>query len=183
ARLREIRAVVGPEVGIRLDANGAWSLREAQVALERLGDVDLELVEQPLGVDAPLEDWLELRGVGVRIAADESVRNEQSMSGLLPGIDAVVLKPMFIGGLQAAVAMGRRAQAEGRQVVVTSCLGSGVERYGALHVAAALRGPGLLACGLDTGGLIQDDPCAGPVALGGFMPIGGVGLGLQERLF
>jgi len=94
-----------------------------------------------------------------------------------------VLKPMFIGGLQAAVGMGRRAQAEGRQVVVTSSLGSGVDRYGALHVAAALRGPSLLPCGLDTGGLLQDDPCDGPAASGGFMRICGVGLGLEERLF
>ncbi len=183
ALIRDIREAVGPEVGIRLDANGAWSLEEALVAVERLGACELELVEQPLAVGTPVAQWRELRGVGVPIAADESVRDEQSMMDLMPGLDAVVLKPMFIGGLQAAVDMGRIAIAEGRQVVVTSSLGSGVDRYGALHVAAALRGPGLLSCGLDTGGLLQDDPCSGPVVSCGVMRISGVGMGIPERLF
>jgi len=181
ALLGSIRKAVGPGMQIRLDANGAWSFEEALVALERLGRWEPELVEQPLAVGAPVDQWAALRRIGVPIAADESVRNEASMMALMAGLDAVVLKPMFIGGLQDSVHMGRKAIAEGRLVVVTSCLGSGVERYGALHVAAALRGPALLSCGLDTGGFLQDDPCPGPFVSGGSMRVTGSGMGIPEE--
>ena len=52
-RLAAVRAAVGPEVGIRVDANGAWgSPDEALANLRVLEPVGLELCEEPVhGVD------------------------------------------------------------------------------------------------------------------------------------
>ena len=70
-RLAAVRAAVGPEVGIRVDANGAWETPEYALAnLRALEPVGLELCEEPVhGVEA-------LRavraGTKVPIAMDET---------------------------------------------------------------------------------------------------------------
>ena len=70
-RLAAVRAAVGPDVLIRVDANGAWrSPEEALANLRALAPVGLELCEEPVhGVEA-------LRAVAaespVRIAMDET---------------------------------------------------------------------------------------------------------------
>ena len=53
-RLAAVRAAVGPEVGIRIDANGAWDTPEYALAnLRALEPVGLELCEEPVhGVEA-----------------------------------------------------------------------------------------------------------------------------------
>ena len=53
-RLAAVRAAVGPEVGIRIDANGAWETPEYALAnLRALEPVGLELCEEPVhGVEA-----------------------------------------------------------------------------------------------------------------------------------
>ena len=70
-RIAAVRAAVGPEVGIRIDANGAWDTPEYALAnLRALAPVGLELCEEPVhGVEA-------LRavraGTTVPIAMDET---------------------------------------------------------------------------------------------------------------
>ena len=53
-RLAAVRAAVGPEFGIRIDANGAWGTPEEALAnLRALAPVGLELCEEPVhGVEA-----------------------------------------------------------------------------------------------------------------------------------
>ena len=52
-RVAAIRAAAGPEMAIRLDANGAWSVDEARAALRALEPVRIELCEEPVsGLDA-----------------------------------------------------------------------------------------------------------------------------------
>ena len=43
-----MRAVAGPDMQIRLDANGAWSVPEAQAALRALAPAGVELCEEPV---------------------------------------------------------------------------------------------------------------------------------------
>jgi o-succinylbenzoate synthase len=179
-RVSTVRRAVGPEVAVRLDANGAWSLEQAREALGAFAPLDIELVEQPLATSASVQDWSLLRGAGIPLAADESLSVAPDLDALLEAVDVVVLKPMVLGGLLAAVQLGRRAMAAGCQVVVTSLLESGVGRHGALHVAGALTGEKLLSCGLDTGGLLQRDPCGGPAVVAGVMTVSGPGLGVPR---
>ncbi len=46
-RVRAIRAACGPDVGLRIDANGAWSPERAIEQLHRLEPLEIELAEQP----------------------------------------------------------------------------------------------------------------------------------------
>ena len=47
-RLAAVRAAAGPDVEIRLDANGAWSVAEALASLRALEPVGIELCEEPV---------------------------------------------------------------------------------------------------------------------------------------
>jgi O-succinylbenzoate synthase len=146
ARVAEVRACIGPTVALRVDANGAWDLDTATVALTRLQPYDLELAEQPV---ATLEDLAALRRrVPVRLAADECVRSVDDARRLeqLDAADAVVLKVQPLGGVRTALEV---AEASGVPAVVTSMLETSIGIAAGLALACAL--PELpFACGLAT---------------------------------
>jgi O-succinylbenzoate synthase len=75
ARVRAVRAVMGPEGRIRIDANAGWNVDEAEHAIHALSSFDLEYVEQPC---ASIEELAEIRRrvkyAGIPIAADRHER-------------------------------------------------------------------------------------------------------------
>jgi o-succinylbenzoate synthase len=149
ARLRAVREAVGPSVRLRIDANQAWSEREAIAALAALRELDLEYCEQPVAADA-IDSMARVRAAsGVRIAADESVRDAATVKRILDAgaADVLIVKPMALGGLHAASSLAATAAKAGVPVVVTSLLESSIGRTGALHLAASL-GPGPYAHGV-----------------------------------
>ena len=134
-RLAGIRRVAGPHVSIRLDANGAWSPEEAIEALRRLGRHDVALVEQPCPT---VEGLARVRAaVDIPVAADESAPELDRILAL-DAADVLVLKPMFVGGLRAALRLAERARAADLRISVTHALEGTVGRLGALHLAAAI---------------------------------------------
>lgn len=158
-RVAAVRDALGARVRIRVDANGAWSLEEAEAAVGRLARYDLELVEQPV---ARLEDLARLRRrLDVPVAADEGVGTVAGARELarLDAADVVVLKVQVVGGVAPALAI---AEAVGRPVVVSSLLETSVGLAAGLALAAAL--PELpYACGLGTAALLAGDVVADPL--------------------
>jgi len=139
-RAGAIRAAIGPNIGLRVDVNGAWSGDQALRACEWLRPLAPEFVEQP---SLHLEDCARVRReVGLPVALDEGVTTPASLERALEldALDVAVLKPMFCGGLRPAWRMAERAASAGKQVVVTCALESAIGRAGALHLAAALGG-------------------------------------------
>ena len=67
-RLAAVRAAVGPDVLIRVDANGAWATPEEALAnLRALAPVGLELCEEPMhGVEALRAVAAPVAGAGSR---------------------------------------------------------------------------------------------------------------------
>jgi O-succinylbenzoate synthase len=73
ALVRAVREAVGPDVGVRVDANGAWDVDTAVSMITKLAQFDLEYVEQPC---ASLDALATVRRrVEVAIAADECIRS------------------------------------------------------------------------------------------------------------
>ena len=135
ARIRAVRAAIGPDVALRLDANGAWTVAEAERVLRGAGP--LEFVEEPVrgaGELAALRARVE-----ARIAVDESEG---------AGADAVSLKLSRSGGITGLLADAARARAAGMEVYVTSTYEGPIGVAAAVHAAAALAP--LPACGLAT---------------------------------
>ncbi|TMQ63815.1 MAG: o-succinylbenzoate synthase [Candidatus Eisenbacteria bacterium] len=149
ARVRAVREVAGPAVRIRVDANQAWSEIEAIQTLAELRRYDIEFCEQPVPADA-IDALARVRAAaGVPIAADEAVRDLATARRILAAgaADILIVKPMALGGLQAAGAVAALAGEFGAAVVVTSLLESDIGRTGALHLAASL-GPSRFAHGV-----------------------------------
>jgi O-succinylbenzoate synthase len=171
ARVEAVRDALGTAGKLRVDANAAWTVDEAQAALTVLGRYDLEYAEQPV---LTLEEMAALRRrVDVRLAADESIRTAADplrVAGL-EAADIVVLKVQPLGGVRACL---RIAEACALPVVVSSAIETSVGIAAGLALAAAL--PDLpFACGLGTVPLIEGDICASPlVPVDGMLPVGPV---------
>ncbi|QDF05085.1 o-succinylbenzoate synthase [Myxococcus xanthus] len=166
ARVKAVRDAVGPDVKLRLDANGGWSEPDAKRALDRLGWYGLELVEQPTPPEDLAALWRVQRRAPCTVAADESLASPDALRALLtvdpllgggPAVGAVVLKPMVLGGLLPCLVVAMRAARLGMQAYVTSSIDGVVARAGAAHLAAALPS-GALASGLAVGRLLAKEP-------------------------
>jgi len=181
-RLRAARAGLGPDVALRGDANGAWSLDEALAALEACVELNLDYVEQPVAA-GNLDGFARLRGrTPVRIAADESVATEEGALRLIDGalVDVVVLKPAMLGGSSRALDIAARAHRAGIGVVVTHAFETAVGARHALHCAAAW-GDAATPHGLVTDGLFERDIAQPVAAEAGYVAIPeqpGLGIGL-----
>jgi o-succinylbenzoate synthase len=172
-RVEAVRHALGPTGQVRVDANGAWDVDAARAAIRQLARFDLEYVEQPC---AHVDELAELRrrlardGIGVLIAADESIRrsNDPYRVAELRAADVVVLKVQPLGGVRACLQIAERI---GLPVVVSSALETSVGIRAGLALAAAL--PQLpYACGLNTVPLLTDDLVESSlVATGGHLTV------------
>ena len=166
-RVRHVRDAVGPDVELRVDANEAWTYEEAATALEAFADLDVALLEQPLPAGA-LEGHADLRaddrGEGVGIALDEGLL-EHGVDAICEAeaADAVVLKPMALGGVDVARKVAAWVGELEIDPIVTTTIDGVVARTGAVHLAASI--PDVPACGLATAELLADDLGRDPVLL------------------
>ena len=148
AALRELRRQLGTAVGLRLDANRAWSLAEASAYLAALEEFAPEIIEEPL---ADARELCQLQ-TPLRIALDESLQELAQDAELCPllaagAVQALVLKPMALGGPLRCLALAQLGASYGVPAVVTHLFDGTVALAGAAAVALAL--PMALACGLD----------------------------------
>jgi len=168
ARVEAVRDAIGAGGNVRVDANGGWSVEQAEQVLTAMVPLELEYAEQPcatLGELAALR-----RRVSVPLAADESIRRaEDPLAVRAAGAaDIVVLKTQPLGGVRSALEI---AAACGLPVVVSSAVESSVGLAAGVALAAAL--PELrYACGLATMSLLSGDVTAQPLAeSGGSLPV------------
>jgi O-succinylbenzoate synthase len=168
ARVEAVRAALGPAGKLRIDANAAWTVDEAEAALRVLGRYDLEYAEQPV---LTLEEMAALRRrVDVRLAADESIRTaaDPLRVAWLDAADVVVLKVQPLGGVRACLKIAAACRLP---VVVSSAIETSVGIAAGLALAGAL--PDLpFACGLGTVPLLADDVCSASLApVDGVLPV------------
>ncbi|MBT1609621.1 MULTISPECIES: o-succinylbenzoate synthase [Curtobacterium] len=162
ARVAAVRRVMGSDASVRVDANGLWSVEQAAAALERLAPFDLQYAEQPC---ATVPELAELRtriaGLGVRIAADESVRKASDPLAVARAgaADVLVVKAQPLGGITAAGAVIADA---GLPCVVSSALDTSVGLGMGAFLAAAAMTPGY-AAGLGTAAMFAGDVTAEPL--------------------
>jgi O-succinylbenzoate synthase len=162
ARVRRVREL-HPSASIRLDANGGFDVATAiEIAKElALESIDLEYFEQPVKTIAELaEVRMKLARIGVRVAADESVRKVSDPLAVAHAnaADVLVIKAQPLGGIQSALDITREAKLA---VTVSSALETSVGISMGLHLAAAVEVESFDA-GLGTVALLADDVCEEP---------------------
>jgi muconate/chloromuconate cycloisomerase len=187
ARVRRLREALGPEVGLRIDANQGWDRLTALRAIRALEDCALDFVEQPV----PRWDLRGLsalgRRVGVPIMADESCASPQDALELvrLGGVGILGLKLTKSGGLAATMAIARIAEAAGLGAYVGCMIETSLGTAAYLQAALAAA-PVRWGCELFGPLLLQGDVTREPVryAGGAILALDGPGLGVEvdERL-
>ncbi len=130
-RLAAVRAAVGPDVQIRVDANGAWStVGEALANLRALAPIGLELCEEPVhGIEA------------LRAVREESPVRIAMAETHAPGSGAADLACLKIsrGGISAVLDDARAARAAGSGIYLASTFDGPLGIAAGVHAAAALR--------------------------------------------
>ncbi|MGL3149380.1 o-succinylbenzoate synthase [Microbacterium sp. A82] len=172
ARVQAVRETLGPEGRVRIDANAAWNVDEAERALHALAEFDLEYAEQPCAsIDELAEVRRRVKYMGIPIAADESIRKAQDPIAVARAgaADLIVIKAQPLGGIRRALDIVAEA---GLPAVVSSALDTAVGLSQGATLAAAL--PQLdFDCGLGTGALFVED-VADRTPVDGAIPVGRV---------
>ena len=161
-RVAAARDYLGPIGRIRTDANGLWSIDEAERAIRTLAEFDLEYAEQPCAsVDELVALRTRIADLGIPIAADESVRKASDPLAVARAgaADILVVKAQPLGGVHAALHIVSQA---GLPVVVSSALDTSVGLAMGAFLAAAI--PELeFDCGLGTAALLTADVTDAPL--------------------
>lgn len=146
-KLRAIR-VARPEATLVIDVNQGWSMAELEGYLPALADLGIAMVEQPLprGGDSDLVGF----SSPIPLGGDESCVDLEEYDDAATKYDVINIKLDKCGGLTEALAIARRATAEGKALMVGNMTGSSLSMapshvVGQLCRFVDIDGPLLLA--------------------------------------
>ncbi|MGH2447571.1 MAG: dipeptide epimerase [Chloroflexota bacterium] len=155
ANLEAVRGA-RPDARLRVDANAAWTPKQAIRRICELADFDFELVEQPVAAGNIAGLGLVRDNVDVPVIADESCVVPDDVPRVAPYVDGINIKLMKCGGIYPALQMIHLARAHHLGVM----MGCMIESSLAITAAAQLS-PLLDWADLDGNLLIDDDPYRG----------------------
>lgn len=167
-----------PHLPLRVDANGAWSPKQAVEMSKFLADNDVQFIEQPLPKFAHLEEWRFVKEhAALPIFADESCCRAVDAARLASVVDGVVVKLAKTGGISEALRLIHTARAHNLKVMFGCMIESSIGISAAAHLA-----PLVDYLDLDGAMLLDNDPYEGAVYKDGVMvPSDKPGLGVVAR--
>ena len=120
-RLRAIRDA-RPDATFVIDVNQGWSRAQLEEYLPGLVEVGVAMVEQPLprGKDSDLDGLAS----SIPIGADESIIHLGEYDAVAPYYDVINIKLDKCGGLTEALEIAKRAQADGKDLMVGNMTGT-----------------------------------------------------------
>jgi len=147
----------GPDVELRLDANGGWTFDDAVRVIGRVGRHRIAYVEDPTA--DPVGFGSVAEATGVAMAHDVGPADADDLPGVLErtGATVLVVKAAAAGGIDR-VLDAARAIDESHRLIVSSSIDDPIALLAGLHAAAAL--PGDEAHGLGTASLVRRMPTA-----------------------
>ena len=189
ARLKAVRAAVGPNIHIGVDANGGWKTADAAVTvIDHLAEHDVYFVEQPVPA-GDIYGMAQVHGrVHFPIIADESCYTLQDARNLAHAKAADVFS-IYVGkagGIRCARRITEFAESVGLSCTVGSNLEMGVGSAAMIHLALACSGihPEVFPCDIIGPMFYEDDLLTEPLEIaGGWARMGdkpGLGVELDE---
>ncbi|UII24930.1 o-succinylbenzoate synthase [Fulvivirga maritima] len=160
------------ECVLRVDANGGFSTQEAQQKLERLAELNLHSIEQPI----KQHQWTEMSRLcetsPVPIALDEELIGVYAKADKIKLLEElkpqyIILKPTLLGGFQSCLEWLSLAEARGIGWWLTSALESNIGLNAICQFAAELQAPGHQ--GLGTGKLYHNNIASPLEVVGDFI--------------
>ena len=144
--LRPVARTLSSGERLMVDVNQGWDLATACRMVPRFAEFNLGWIEEPLPVDRPLPEWVQVAAVApTRLAGGENIRGAGAFQQAIDSGVFGILQPDAAkwGGHSGCLPVAKAALAAGR----TYCphfLGGAVGLMHSLHLLAAVRGPGLL---------------------------------------
>ncbi len=162
---------------IRIDANTAWTPKEAIKTINALAPYNIEFVEQPI-VPHDLAGLKLIRdNVPIPIIADESCVTVEDIPRLAECVDGVNLKLMKNNGITNVLKMIHVARAHNLRVMIGCMIESSLAITAAAHIT-----PLVDYADLDGHLLIDNDPYVGVSVVNGKLILpDGPGLGVKVR--
>ena len=152
-RLRTIREA-RPGAQLVIDVNQGWSRGSLEEYLPNLEKLGVAMVEQPL----PRGDDTSLIGIEspIPIGADESLMNLAEYDEVAPFYDVINIKLDKSGGLTEALEIVKRAQHDGKKIMVGNMTGTSLSMapsyvIGQFCEFVDIDGPLLLECDIGQG--------------------------------
>jgi muconate cycloisomerase len=151
ARIAAVRAAIGPDITLGIDANCAWTPRQAIQNIQRLADrYGIAYAEQPVtqnGVQAMADVRAAVR---IPLVADESVFTTQDAAELLRNHAADILS-VYVGkggGIGTAIRIGHVAEAFSATCTIGSNLEMGIATAAQIHLGLAMPAvaPDVVGC-------------------------------------
>ena len=163
ARLAAVRKAAGADVCIRIDANQAWTPKQAVRILNQMQDkgLDIEFVEQPVAA----RDFEGMKYVTERsyvpVLADESVFSPDDALKIMQmgAADLVNIKLMKCGGIYNALKIASAAEVYGVECMIGCMLEAKISVNAAVHLACAKQI--ITKIDLDGPVLCSEDPIEG----------------------
>lgn len=183
ARVRAVRAAVGPAVHLTVDANQSYRAADAIRGAQRMERDRIELFEQPCRID-DIDGLREVsQALDVPVEADESAQSLDDVRMLIDrrAVDSISLKLPKLGGLRNAARAAAQCAEAGMRCRVGATVGSRIVAAAGLHFAAVT--PNIsYACELAEFARLHDDPATGLEPENGMLRVpSGVGLGITLR--
>lgn len=139
-----------PELRLRVDANGAWTVEEAVAFMARAGK-DTEWFEDPVREPAAFGE-VSGRLPAANLAMDEPLsalaldpwredRLGEEVREVLKPVSVLVLKPMVLGGFAASMAWADLARSLGKRVCVSHLFDGHLALEACVALAFAIQSP------------------------------------------
>lgn len=139
ARIREVREAVGPEVAIRLDGNGVYTVPQAVRLCKRIEQYDIDSLEQPVQAH-DFRGMAEIRqAIDIPLMADESVHTIHDALRVieLRAADIVKIKVSKCGGLGPSRRIAELCQAADIPVTIGNGFNTSLLAIAELQLACA----------------------------------------------
>lgn len=180
ARVKAVRERVGPAIQLTIDANESYTTKDAILAITRMVDYGIALVEQPVKARDLKGLKLVTDSVPVNIEADESAMSVEDVHILISDriVDAISLRLPNLGGLRRTLAVARMCEAGAIGYRMGAAVGSRLLAAQSLHLAVGL--PNLtFGCELGEFDRLTKDPFSGIEIVDGVLSLpDGIGCGL-----
>ena len=173
--LKAIREV--SSATIRVDANTAWTPKEAIRMIHALAPYNIEFVEQPISPYDLAGLKLIRENVPLPIIADESCVTVEDIPRIAECVDGINIKLMKCGGVRHALKMIHVARAHNLRIMIGCMIESSLAITAAAHLT-----PLVDYADLDGHLLIDNDPYVGVKVVNGKLVLpDSPGLGVQTR--
>ena len=137
--LANLRATLGADIPIMVDANQAWSPQEAIEQIRQLAKYQPFWIEEPIAADSPLRAWQELAAHSpLPLAAGENMRGMLEFTNAIESTAFAVLQPDMgkWGGFSAGVPLGQ-AIVNSKNMFCPHWLGGGIGLIASMHLKAS----------------------------------------------